>query len=490
MIKVLIADDDFLVRMYLRQLIDWQSQDCELLEDASNGKNALEIIEKSNPDILITDITMPVMNGIELIQKIKQLNLTMKIAVLSCHDEFEFVKEAMKNGADEYLLKNDLNNEMLCNLIQTFKKDMQEVIAKKQQQENILQLADKGNEIMREEAIITLSHNEMPIAEQQSFLNSNGIDGVFYKCAVYYIKAVEFERLYIIAEVLKQYSKDENICLINVKNDGCYIIVDMTGINSQQEIENIRSKHITNISNRLETYAKSNFNIGISRIYQGDGSVTKAINEAKSISEYSFYDKIICDASILPEFNEYNIEISDKDYSKDEIIDRLEEFQKNFVIPSVICRFMATLDAKILPNADMPVIKKYNDCLERVKTYESTRTQKENSKNDIQHVAVHNAIEYVKEHFTEQISLADVADAVGLNSAYLSFVFKKQTDINFTEYVTKCRMEKVCNDMISSNLSLKQISEQAGFWDYRNFCKVFKKEFDCKPADYRKKNKI
>ena len=107
-IKTVIADDDHLVRSYLKMLSSWERAGFEIAADARDGEEALEALERTGAELLVTDISMPLLDGIELIRKIRRTNQKLYIIVLSCHDEFEFVKDAMKEGADEYVLKNTL----------------------------------------------------------------------------------------------------------------------------------------------------------------------------------------------------------------------------------------------------------------------------------------------------------------------------------------------------------------------------------------------
>ena len=111
MYKVIIADDDFLVRTYLKQMIDWEAHGFTIAGDAKNGKEALRLIEQERPALVITDICMPVLDGIGLIHEMRDRGLPGHILVLSGHDDFSYVHEAMKLGIDDYLLKDDLTPE-------------------------------------------------------------------------------------------------------------------------------------------------------------------------------------------------------------------------------------------------------------------------------------------------------------------------------------------------------------------------------------------
>ena len=115
--RVLIVDDDFLVRTYLKQMINWEELGFFIVGDAKNGAEAIEILQKDGADIIIADVSMPIMNGIELTRFVKKNSPRTHILILSCHDDFIYVKEAMKLGIDDYLLKNNLTEETLIDAL-------------------------------------------------------------------------------------------------------------------------------------------------------------------------------------------------------------------------------------------------------------------------------------------------------------------------------------------------------------------------------------
>ena len=105
MIKVLIADDELIVRKGLIATVEWGKFGMKVIEDAPNGQKAWELFQESSPEVVITDIVMPEMNGIELARNIKQISPATKILLLSCHRDFTFAQEGMNIGASGYLLK-------------------------------------------------------------------------------------------------------------------------------------------------------------------------------------------------------------------------------------------------------------------------------------------------------------------------------------------------------------------------------------------------
>ena len=125
--KTLIVDDDHLVRSYLKILPSWERAGFSIEADARDGEEALGILERADMDLLVTDISMPLMDGIELIRRVRQENQRVYIIVLSCHDEFAYVKDALKEGADDYVLKNTLNEDSLLQLLEAAAQKMEEI---------------------------------------------------------------------------------------------------------------------------------------------------------------------------------------------------------------------------------------------------------------------------------------------------------------------------------------------------------------------------
>ena len=105
MISVLIADDELAVCQLVNHLIDWDGLQMERLDYASNGLEALDMIEKHRPDIVITDIRMPGLSGLELIRKTREQNIPVSFIIISGYREFEFARQAIQYGVEDYLLK-------------------------------------------------------------------------------------------------------------------------------------------------------------------------------------------------------------------------------------------------------------------------------------------------------------------------------------------------------------------------------------------------
>jgi two-component system sensor histidine kinase YesM len=117
MIRLLIVDDDMLTRKYLTETVRWQDYGIGVVGEAVHGKQALEQIHATGPDVAIVDVSMPVMDGIELVHRISESNLEVSVIMLSCLDEIDLVKNAMKHGACDYIFKNDAEEDVLARAI-------------------------------------------------------------------------------------------------------------------------------------------------------------------------------------------------------------------------------------------------------------------------------------------------------------------------------------------------------------------------------------
>ena len=117
-IGIAIIDDESLVRLGIKSSVAWEEYGYEIVGEADNGQTGLEMIREKHPDIVLLDVCMPVMNGIEVLKSLQKLKIQCKVIILSYHDDFCFVKEAMKNGAFDYLRKNEINSANILTVLE------------------------------------------------------------------------------------------------------------------------------------------------------------------------------------------------------------------------------------------------------------------------------------------------------------------------------------------------------------------------------------
>ncbi|GMQ62612.1 response regulator [Vallitalea maricola] len=121
MYKVLIIDDEVLVRVGLKTTINWENIGFTVVAEASNGEQGYEQYKKHMPDVIITDIRMPKKDGLWLVEEVRKENADVKILVLTCYDEFSYARKALKVGADDYILKSEVEDEELISIMSKIK---------------------------------------------------------------------------------------------------------------------------------------------------------------------------------------------------------------------------------------------------------------------------------------------------------------------------------------------------------------------------------
>lgn len=123
--KIMIVDDEKLLRNGFKNMTDWSAKGINIIGEAMNGEDALEKLKTLSPDVVITDIKMPIMDGVTLTKKIKELYPHILILVLSSHDDYDYVRASMKNGASDYLLKASIDIDDLCDTLKRITQDSQ-----------------------------------------------------------------------------------------------------------------------------------------------------------------------------------------------------------------------------------------------------------------------------------------------------------------------------------------------------------------------------
>lgn len=126
MLKVMIVEDEDIVREDIKHLIDWEQHGFEIIAEARNGGEGLRICMEQNPDVIITDIKMPVMGGLEMIDTILQIRKSKKIILLTSYGDFDFARQAIQLGIHSYVLKHELDGSLLIQELNKLKQQMQE----------------------------------------------------------------------------------------------------------------------------------------------------------------------------------------------------------------------------------------------------------------------------------------------------------------------------------------------------------------------------
>ncbi|QUI24031.1 response regulator [Vallitalea pronyensis] len=539
MYKVLIVDDDFPVRVLLKQMIDWEEEGFEIVAEAIDGEEALEKIEFHKPDIAIVDIGMPIMNGVELIKALQERSIACKVIVLSCHDDFQYVHEAMKLGAEEYILKNLVTEERLREVLSQIKQAIQEEKREKQESQQLKRWANRGmwelkqdylqqilrgisiNKLKMEQLIQELS---MGISKYNNVLLLLEID--HYEDVLNKLSEEEDQKLFnfsirnVAEEVLQTVAKGEVLelggahiaLIIDVENEKSEfaikekmndLAIKLRGsINRYLDIQ--VSMVITEKSHQLfdlfHLYEKALITMLV-KFYEGENHIFCTNNYNNAINHQHMLHVKLLDKRI-----EQYIKTADRKGIDNLLDDLSDQAIEKGITPNKVIRFWLDMHT-ILERFS----RKYNLDIARLLDGSMAKAiQKSETIHELKHIVmdvVEEMIQYfhnlhgkqvtnesVKEvmyyvgcNYMHDITLSMVADHIQMNMAYLSHLFKQEVGESFVDYLKHIRIDKAKYLLEHTNESINSVASQVGFYDRRYFSKIFKKLEGINPTAYKRK---
>lgn len=492
MIKVLLADDDFIVRTFLSQITDWEKHGYTVVGAAQDGEEALRMAEEYQPDVIITDISMPVMDGIELIRRLKQNGSTASIIVLSCHDDFEYVKEAMKLKANEYVLKNLLTEEKLLQLLDEVKQSVMpsslQFDSAEQEREYYLHLLKGGTPKSNDSfyasaamAVFILNYDThtavMSMAQQKKFHSSFG-------------------------QICREACQNRPRC-IHIRQGQYALLLDLSDIPSIYERHQKLQQYASSIVQYAERYLAVSVCIGTSRAESFQCSIEQCWQEAMDALNERFYSEQAifygwqlepCGREIPAGARQFSenipayIDQQNSGIIRSKWEEVLEEFRAEHTEARLVQEWLretdrrAGLGQRMIPDK----LAGFRGMETAYVTFREEMLPQTNAYSN----AVSQTVHYIQQQHTNNPSLIEAAALVHLNPAYLSHIFSKETGITFSEYLLSCRINTAKDLLIRTNEKIKDVGMQSGFHDYRNFCKTFKRIVGMTPQNYRKQGRV
>lgn len=521
MIKILLVDDEPFIRKGIQILIDWENYGYEIVAEASNGVEAIKELEKNEIDLIITDIKMPEMNGLEFIEYTQRnINKKYKFIVLSGFYEFEYAKKAIKYNVKDYILKPIVVDELI-KVLANFKEEY----LKEKIKDNKERIKDKAIYDKNLKSIIFGKYDEAELDHVKKYLDFNGLFR-------YIIVEINHDSGNYISDECKRKAQRELyksmidiLCeysyrvIFDVSNDrNCYDVGFIYNKELAKEKGITEKEYILMIQEELIQRTKHDFYmyIGQKVEYIEDLSLSyKSANIAKVFTDFpniTYYDDVV-------EINEvcYGVE---KKYI-DELIKKIEEnneeeisqcvdmlydsFKKTAIDLDVIkmnvnyllCNLI-NIAKKLDAEADQQEVMKYitYGAFEKIISRGSAEHLKEFSFEFAKYLAqlrensasgVLNYIEKeISERYMEKLSLKYLSEKYYINSAYLGQVFKKKYNISFKDYLNNFRIEKASELLALSDKKIYEISDIVGYSNTDYFINKFVQSKGRTPSQYRK----
>lgn len=535
MVKVLIVDDDKIIRNGIISIIRRSGISCDIVGSAQNGKKALEMILELKPDIVITDIKMPVMDGMELIKNIKSKLLSPRIVVLSGFDDYKYVRETMKCGAVDYLLKPVNSNELIT-LIKNIIADIYVCQREKEKQENDNKKLCEGITALKEKFLKALIWQPIDIewclGNLKNFNMENTKAFFFGIISIddnykFVLKNKKSDKLLLLNKIKEKfrsiYKEDEKINIILSEEKDKIIFIVLAKPSLKDESEKILYNKLSKFKSSIKENLNLTITIGISKLYDDILKTSGAYEEAKVCIERRFYegkDKLITFQQCYNEYDLIDNLIIENQVQKiinsieicstfnvklniEALLDYLNIKKQNpqnirkiindltVKIYSLINDFQYVLETLIKDNGDIYYYFENINTFQELKEYttgilcEITERMKV-----IRLEKGHNIIEiaknYIKAHYSKEVNLKIVAQQVYLNPNYFSELFKQETGKNFIDYLMETRIEMAKEILKKPGVKVYEVAELIGYKEVVSFNRAFKKVVGVSPKEYLK----
>ncbi|SFK78809.1 two-component system, response regulator YesN [Paenibacillus sp. 1_12] len=533
MYKVIIADDHMPVIEYLEAKIPWKELGLELTQACSDGGEAALACKRLPPDILITDIGMPIMNGLDLIEAARAINPDLKTVILSCHEDFQFAQRAVKLNVNDYILKETLRIEQLVDILSQLTIQLNEEKAARRDRQKLQDVAVQSLSPLRTAFLRALI--EQPLWNLSEWTEKARSLGILLSEEIPYLPVLcVLERFtdlearfggghqlqFAIDNALSEAVNIEGNVVITLNERHYYILYPFPK-SIQRNIREEINKELQMIQASMRGYMK----IGTS-FYYGEVCDTMSVLKkqvtlllhAKTFRFYSGEHRILKNQQLETTKDDLFVHYSaaaddfkncilngDVNYIKETInkwiahinlhkypMDSVRSWVLKIVTDielkyTVMQYFLTNYSAELLQHTVYAI-----DTLDHlgewlihvlIEKMEIMQTHQDHSKRK----EIVEAQRYVLMHLHEKISMEEMAKRLDLNYSHFSRMFKKETGITFVEFVTKSKMERARELLNQSNQSVEQISEELGFDNSSYFFKLFRAYSGQSPTEYRNK---
>lgn len=530
MIKLLIVDDEVEIRKGIRNKIDWQGNGIIVCGEAANGSEAINVINEVRPDVLLVDIRMPVMNGLELVEYLSANNPDIKSVILSGHDDFSYAQKALKLGACDYLLKPCMPSQILETVLRV-KTSIEINNSVKEMYSNLRIQLNEALPLLKEKFLTRLIKGEQrDLTNTQEKLRLFKINLDINNIAVALIRMDEIQSL-----SLKYSNEDLELMKFAVKNISGEILSKQLKCEVFESNDDVVAvintpdstrllPFLNEIKDSIRNLLRFSVSVGLGKSHGDIGSTSLSYIEAVKAVETRFFlgEDIVVSYSDIQEIdneeNTYPIN-EERNILKCVNSGNIDELESN------LNRFFTVLSSgnsskgSHMKSALALLLSLYHYCIEKgINTDEifgqgfscfdellslnSIDRLKAKLLNNVKAVVnytnakkgsnkiVDSAVKYIDKNYANDLNLETVAKVVYITPTYLSFLFKQCLGISFVDYLNKTRIAKACELLKDLRMKTYEISSAVGYGDDKYFSYVFKKYVGITPTQYREQLNI
>lgn len=539
MYKVIIAEDEEDVREAIVQGIDWEANGFQVIDKAENGQEAWDLFERHTPDLLMTDIKMPFMDGLQLADLVKQKFPGTKIVILSGYDEFEFAQKALKLQVDEYVLKPFSSQELL-EVLGKVRAQLDDEADEKKNVDSLKEHYRKSLPVLRENFLASLMMRQLKQREieEKSALYEIPLHGSGFQVSSISIDQTgdkpresnslslkdseDYElKLFAILNIAEEIVAGHQLGRAFLHN-GQVVILTISGEEDQGAITSRTMAVMEEIRQAVERYLKFTVTIGVGVVTGEPTGLSYSYKDAILALDYRVIlggnrtisiadvEKRLVEKVHFDELKEESLIRSIKVGTAAELREIVDSLFQGLVEHQVSVKeyqlylmeiLTAILKAAKDADADLDEVFGQNkvpfaellqfQTIEEAKAWiVSVCTRIMGSIAVVRQSAykslVEEAIEYTRAHYQDSdISINKVCSHLHISTGYFSSIFKKETKMTFVAYLLHIRMEAAKELLRTTDLKAFEISEKVGYAEPNYFSFSFKKHVGMSPKEYR-----
>lgn len=518
MIKILLVDDDPFFHTTFLSLTDWDALNCRVAYQAENGQQALSILSQHTVDVMITDMVMPGMSGVELIRYVHREYPRIQCVALSSFDDFDYVRQSLREGAQDYLLKHALNRDILQELLSSFNPQTHDSppasdrVIFSELMLSMIQDYD-GDPSRLEQGIRELGADFPRPPLLVAIIQLQNVTSL--------LRRFEFKERYrqflstgtnIIQGALEHYGRV--LCVCN-EYDAIYAVVSNERFSSRLyagQSAHLLKKNLPSILNR---YCNISVSIAVSSSCDSLSDVLPAFKtleaELSAQSDRDYLQEKDADTPVVSIRLESEQALAEWMHSGSiEDVQRVirEEFDachaqsaSRNAIRHISMEFLNLLN-RICRDTEIPLgslfssdsspysvashISSFSETVDFITGGYLALYTRMHDNGTVGSLIVQNALRVIRSSYGEDISLSSVAEAIHCNPTYLSRVFKSETGKGFLQYLNDYRLSQARRLMDSKPIPLRLIALRAGFPNYNSFSRIFKNRHGITPQEYMK----
>jgi two-component system response regulator YesN len=451
--SVLIAEDEMMFRMMLKSSVNWSKLNMRVVADVSNGADGWAMYQQLKPDIVITDIRMPIMDGIEFIKRIRELeNLHAKIVILSCVEDFEMLHQAVHYGVSDYMLKLTMTPADMEGILVKLVKELEQEARKvhRNSQDNLTTYKRWKLDPLKGIVGVMMEIDHYELLQKQSNESS--------------IQLLKMSIMNVLEEIMTGFKLGEPF----YGTDSRYFLL------ANCEHEQSMVALLDHIRKVMFTYFNHSVTFGISDVHAGFDQLNFLYMESEAALEMKFfrgYGACIYYKEIKP--------IENKQQT-------IWSYQQKL--------HWTVFTLRLTGDAVSALVYEYSQSIANSETYEEVQGLFSTFMEQIHELRSHNqmsrevsqVMSWIEERYKENLNLQQIADEVQMSYNYFGMLFKKETGLSFIDYLQQVRIEKARELLLNTNKKMYDIMEDVGYSDQSYFSRSFKKVTGIRPSEFRR----